>query len=42
MPRAARHTAMSPMSAVLGWLPGGAQAGWLIVGSGCEVSNLAG
>jgi hypothetical protein len=27
MPRAARHTAMSPMSLVLGWLPGGAQTG---------------
>ena len=27
MPLAARHTAISPMRAVLGWLPGGAQIG---------------
>jgi hypothetical protein len=27
MPLAARHTAISPMRAVLGWLPGGVQLG---------------
>ena len=34
MPLAARHTAISPMRAVLGWLPGGAQAGWAVTLAG--------
>ena len=41
MPLAARHTAISPMRAVLGWLPGGSPD-WLIVGLAGVVSNLAG
>ena len=29
MPLAARHTAISAMMARFGWLPGGAQTGWV-------------
>ena len=34
MPLAARHTAISPMRAVLGWLPGAAQTGWAVTLAG--------
>ena len=34
MPLAARHTAISPMRAVLGWVPGAAQTGWAVTLAG--------
>ena len=41
MPLAARHTAISPMRAVLGWLPGAAQTGSAVTLAGV-VLDLAG
>ena len=41
MPLAARHTAISPIRAVLGWLPGGAQTGCGVTLAGV-VSDLVG